>query len=280
MTDLDDKIVGEYLAECHKHMVVAEEGLLAIEKGGAEIDVTLVNRVFRAVHSVRGVGFFDLSNISGLARRMEDVLVPIRSRAMAPTRRRVHVLLRASGRLKQLIQNPDASNQANIAEVMGDLDRLLDDHLAFAAKTSLPSVADRARKGGGRLRSLLAEDDVASQLLLKTFLSRYGECHAAANGREAVEAFRASLERGPRFDLICMDIMMPEMDGRQAVRQVRALEEAHGIFSHDGAKIVMTTTVDDIQEVIRCFQELCDAYLTKPIDLCQLLKQMKAYRLV
>jgi len=276
MTDLDDKIVGEYLAECHKHMVVAEEGLLAIEKGGAEIDVTLVNRVFRAVHSVRGVGFFDLSNISGLARRMEDVLVPIRSRAMAPTRRRVQVLLRASGRLRQLMQNPGASNQANIA----DLDSVLNDHMASSGKNSRPSVADRARKGGGRLRSLLAEDDVASQFLLKTFLNRYGECHVAANGREAVDVFRASLEEGPRFDLICMDIMMPEMDGRRAVRQVRALEEAHGIFSDDGAKIVMTTTVDDIQEVIRCFQELCDAYLTKPIDLCQLLKQMKAYRLV
>src|SRR5450755_2265900 len=245
MTDLDDKIVGEYLAECHKHMVVAEEGLLAIEKGGAEIDVTLVNRVFRAVHSVRGVGFFDLSNISGLARRMEDVLVPIRSRAMAPTRRRVQVLLRASGRLRQLMQNPGASNQANIA----DLDSVLNDHMASSGKNSRPSVADRARKGGGRLRSLLAEDDVASQLLLKTFLNRYGECHVAANGREAVDVFRASLEEGPRFDLICMDIMMPEMDGRRAVRQVRALEEAPGIFSDDGAKIVMTTTVDDIEEV-------------------------------
>ena len=42
----------------------------------------------------------------------------------------------------------------------------------------------------------------------------------------------------------------------------------------------MTTTVDDIEEVIRCFQELCDAYLTKPIDLAQLLNQMKTYRLV
>ena len=67
-------------------------------------------------------------------------------------------------------------------------------------------------------------------------------------------AFRAALERGQPYDLICMDIMMPEMDGREAVRQVRAIEAAHGILSTSGAKIIMTTTVDDIKEVIRCFQ--------------------------
>jgi len=73
--------------------------------------------------------------------------------------------------------------------------------------------------------------------------------------------------------------MMPVMDGREAVRHVRALERSHGILSA-GVKIIMTTTVHDIKEVIRCFQELCDAYLMKPIDLAELLSQMKSYKLV
>jgi len=77
-----------------------------------------------------------------------------------------------------------------------------------------------------------------------------------------------------------MDIMMPEMDGCEAVRQIRAQEEAHGILSTYGAKIIMTTTVDDIKEVIRCFNELCDAYLMKPIDLAKLLRHMKSYQLI
>jgi two-component system, chemotaxis family, chemotaxis protein CheY len=77
-----------------------------------------------------------------------------------------------------------------------------------------------------------------------------------------------------------MDIMMPEMNGREAVRRVRALEEEHGIVSTSGAKIVMTTAVDDIKEVIRCFRELCDAYLIKPIDLSKLLGHMKSFQLV
>ncbi len=95
-----------------------------------------------------------------------------------------------------------------------------------------------------------------------------------------MNAYTAALERGQPYDLICMDIMMPEMDGREAVRQIRAMEAAQGILSTFGVKIIMTTTVDDVKEVIRCFQELCDAYLMKPIDLGKLLEHMKSYRMV
>jgi two-component system, chemotaxis family, chemotaxis protein CheY len=77
-----------------------------------------------------------------------------------------------------------------------------------------------------------------------------------------------------------MDIMMPVMDGREAVKQVRALEEARGILSTSGARIVMTTAVNEMKEAILCFNELCDAYLLKPIDLRELLRQVKPFKLV
>jgi two-component system chemotaxis response regulator CheY len=57
------------------------------------------------------------------------------------------------------------------------------------------------------------------------------------------------------------------------------LEEARGIYSTSGAKIIMTTAVNDLKEVAYCFQELCDAYLVKPIDLRELLRKMKQYQL-
>jgi CheY-like chemotaxis protein len=183
-----------------------------------------MNRAFRAVHPIKGgAGVFDLMKIGDLAHQTENVLVLIRSHEMAPVPERVGVLLRTADRLHKLIQNPGLSNQTDISEVMAALAKLLADPRASAMRDSASAV-ERTAKGGRNLRALLVEDDSASWLLLQTILSRYSECHVAVNGREAVEALCSALERGERYDLICMDIMMPEMDGRDAVRRARALE--------------------------------------------------------
>jgi two-component system chemotaxis response regulator CheY len=274
MIALNDELAREYLAECSEHMATIETDLAAIEKGGATIDEELVKRVFRAIHSVRGARFFDLVKIGELAHSMEDVLGLIHSRQMHPTLFRLRVLRRAGKRLQELIQSPQASNDADISEIAGALERLKVDHSASIEKRPVRS------KQASDLQILLVEDDFASQLLMRTFLARFGACDVVVNGREAVQAFRTALEGSRRYDLICMDIMMPEMDGREAMRQVRDLEEAHGIFPPDGTKIFMTTAVSDRKEVIRCFQDFCDAYIRKPIDLANLLRQMKAHQLL
>jgi two-component system chemotaxis response regulator CheY len=280
MIDLDDELAVEYLAECREHLVTMEADLLAMEKGGEALDEELANRVFRAVHSIKGgAGFFDLVKIRELAHRTEDALALIRAGEMVPTPGRVSVLLRAADALSALIESPGTSNRADNTEIMAALAGLREDEPGAAGECG-DCEPGPGQPGGRPLRALLVEDDFASRLLLQTFLSRYGECHLAVNGREAVEAVRAALERKRGYDLICMDIMMPEMDGREAVRQVRALEEGRGILSTHGAKIVMTTAVDDIREVVRCFRELCDAYLVKPIDLGKLHGHMKSYQLV
>jgi two-component system chemotaxis response regulator CheY len=194
----------------------------------------------------------------------------IRSRKLIPTPEQVRVLLDATDRLGELVENAAGSNQTDISDIDAALRGLLPDHLVTSA----------APAGSRTVRVLLVEDDFVSRLLLQTFLSRYGECHVAVNGREGVEAFRNAMEQGQKYDLICTDIMMPEMDGREAVRQIRAMEESRGILSTNGVKIIMATAVEDVKEVSRCFEELCDAYLVKPIDLTQLLSLMKSYQLV
>jgi two-component system chemotaxis response regulator CheY len=127
---------------------------------------------------------------------------------------------------------------------------------------------------------LLVEDDFTSRLLLQSLLSHYGECHIAVNGREAVTAFRAARESGQAYDLICMDIMMPELDGQTAVKEIRALEEAAGTLSSNGVKIIMTTALDDVKSVMDSFMALCDAYLFKPIDKGKLLDHLRELHLI
>ena len=130
------------------------------------------------------------------------------------------------------------------------------------------------------MRTLVAEDEFTSRFLLQKFLSQYGDCRIAVNGREAVAAFRAARQSGQPFDLICMDIQMPEMDGQTAVREIRALEEAGGTLSRNGVKIIMTTAQDDVKNVVESFKSLCDAYLFKPVDTDKLLGHMRELRLL
>lgn len=130
------------------------------------------------------------------------------------------------------------------------------------------------------MRTLIVEDDFTSRLLLQSFLSKYGECHVAVDGREALTAFLAALKVKEPYDLICMDIMMPEMDGQTAVKEIRALEEARGTLSTNGVKIIMTTALDDVKNVMKSFDSLCDAYVFKPIDTKKLLGHMKELQLV
>ena len=116
------------------------------------------------------------------------------------------------------------------------------------------------------MKTLIVEDDFTSRLLLQRLLNRYGECHIAVNGREAVSAFRTALEEGGSYDLICMDIMMPEMDGQEALKEIRSIEEERNITSTRGAEIVMTTALAEIRNVAAAYGEFCDGYLVKPID--------------
>ena len=156
------------------------------------------------MHSVQGgAGIFDLVNVSDLARRTEDTLALIRSRKMIPTPERVRVLLNATGQLRELIQDPEVNNHIDITRVMSALSRLLTENREGSVNGTI-SVIRQERRSGRQLRMLLAEDDFASRLMLQSFLSRYGECHAATNGKEAVDTVRFGLERGQRYDLICM----------------------------------------------------------------------------
>lgn len=125
------------------------------------------------------------------------------------------------------------------------------------------------------MKTLIVEDDFTSRLVLQELLKSYGSSHIAVNGKEAVEAVRISLDANEPYDLICLDIMMPEMDGQQALREIRDLEEKRGIFSSDGAKIMMTTALSDMKNVIAAYKSQCDAYLTKPIHKAQLIGELR-----
>ncbi|MBG0776050.1 MAG: response regulator [Desulfovibrionaceae bacterium] len=117
------------------------------------------------------------------------------------------------------------------------------------------------------MRVLIVEDDFTSRKLLQTILSPFGECDIAVNGKEAVDAFEASAIAGRPYDLVCMDIMMPEMDGQEALKQIRAVERKHGVPGQEEVKVVMTTALDDPKNVVEAYYKGgATSYIPKPID--------------
>lgn len=135
-------------------------------------------------------------------------------------------------------------------------------------------------KGGQEMKTLIVEDDFTSRLLLQEILKNYGPFHIAVNGQEAVSAVRAALEANEQYDLICLDIMMPEMDGHEALKQIRNMEQAKGIYSQNGAKIMMVTALGDMKNATTAFYNLCDVFLPKPIRKAKLIEELRKMNLI
>lgn len=124
------------------------------------------------------------------------------------------------------------------------------------------------------MRVLVVEDDFSSQQLLKRYLQDQGEIVIADDGEKAVAAFREALSAGRAFDLICLDIMLPSLDGQSVLQRIRSLEEGVGIGGLAGCKIIMITALRDAENVIRAFRGQCEGYLPKPISKDKLFREI------
>lgn len=116
------------------------------------------------------------------------------------------------------------------------------------------------------MKILLAEDDYATRKFMVSFLSQYGECDVTVDGMEAVDAFLMALEDEEPYDLVCLDIMMPVMDGYQSLKAIRNLEKERNIPEDKMAKVIMTTALNEERNVKMAFELGCTIYSGKPIN--------------
>jgi two-component system chemotaxis response regulator CheY len=86
------------------------------------------------------------------------------------------------------------------------------------------------------------------------------------DGLEALDAFLISMKEQKPYDLICLDIMMPKVDGVKVLKHIRDLETQKGVLADKRSKIIMTTALAETQMVQSAFEIGCDAYAAKPID--------------
>ena len=154
-----DDVLKEFVNECREHLVTIEADLLVIEEGGANINEDVVNKVFRAAHSIKGgSAFFGLSKVKELAHKAETVLDMLRSRKMSPNAEVTNVLLAAFDQLRDMINHIDQSEQADIADLLVSLTGLASSYLPADQKASLYTEVELKVPKSGELISLPQTD--------------------------------------------------------------------------------------------------------------------------
>ena len=115
---------------------------------------------------------------------------------------------------------------------------------------------------------------------MKKVLIKYGECDIAVDGLEAIDAFLAAWKEEKPYDLICMDIMMPKLDGMKALQAIRNIEKQKGIEDNKRAKVIMTTALNDKSTIMNAYDTGCEAYAWKPIEVGKFVLVMKKLGLI
>jgi two-component system, chemotaxis family, chemotaxis protein CheY len=131
------------------------------------------------------------------------------------------------------------------------------------------------------MKTLVVEDDFTNRLLLQEFLALYGECHVAVTGQEAIDAFNLAKNINQPYDLICLDIMLPGVDGHEALKQIREQEKSSNILGSKEVKVLMITALSDPHNVVEAYyQGGATAYMVKPVDISKLLEHLHSFGLV
>lgn len=131
------------------------------------------------------------------------------------------------------------------------------------------------------LNILILEDETTSRMLLRQLLIQFGNVYDYENGKDVLNKYKESLETKEYFDLVCLDIMVPEMDGQEVLHEIRKAEEQYGLDRlKSQTKILMITALDDKDNFLYSFKEQCDGYIIKPFDKSKIDSALKKLNLI
>ena len=130
------------------------------------------------------------------------------------------------------------------------------------------------------MRILIAEDDMASRMFMKKFLSKFGECDVVIDGLETLDAYLMALKENAPYDLICLDIMMPKFDGLKVLKVIRDMEKQNGVDEKDKVKVIITSALNDKDSIMNAYDIGCEGYAWKPIETDKFVQVMKKIGLI
>jgi len=131
------------------------------------------------------------------------------------------------------------------------------------------------------MKCLIADDEITSRFLLQNMMAEFFSCDTALNGKEAIQAFESAHQEGQPYDLICMDVIMPEIDGHQALKLIREKEQHLHLTSEKQAKVILISALIEseiVKDVLTSEQQ--NAYLAKPVIRQKLVDQLQIFGLI
>ena len=115
-------------------------------------------------------------------------------------------------------------------------------------------------------RVLIVDDDHTFQFVLKKLLMEYVECDSANDGMEAIKLFNRSMREHRPYDLICLDILMPNLSGLDTRKIIRRIEKDLGVDHLDQVKIMFISIINEDMALINDLHYGYESFLQKPID--------------
>lgn len=127
------------------------------------------------------------------------------------------------------------------------------------------------------MHSLIVDDDEIGRLMLATFLEELGTCDLAENGQLALELIDRAITEGTPYDLICLDIIMPVMDGTATLKAIRERDQQQG----KRTKVFMISACSSPQDIEDAFFEGdCDDYVVKPFQRDAVSQMLQRHKLL
>ena len=119
------------------------------------------------------------------------------------------------------------------------------------------------------MKSLVVEDDATSRLVMQEYLSAFGPCDGVAHGRDALEMFAQAHRDGAPYELVCLDIMMPELNGWEVCKTIRSHEE------YNSTGILMVTAIGETLNDMTSELYGADDHVNKPFELQEVLTKVE-----
>lgn len=115
------------------------------------------------------------------------------------------------------------------------------------------------------MKILVVDDELVSRKKMMKIVSDFGQCDGVADGETAISSVRTALEEWKLYNLVTLDISMPDISGTEVLSTIRRMEKDRGLDAEEKTKILMVTSHSDVETVKACVGK-CDGYVIKPFN--------------